>query len=80
MARRATISARARVVTAQPHLWKEREFRVRRAKARNFRVLTSNQDSVLSEVKAVLDLLEFHIKLRKSILDRGDKSLEVVTS
>ncbi|MEE2902943.1 MAG: hypothetical protein VYC39_11465 [Myxococcota bacterium] len=76
VARRVTISARARVVTNQPHLWKEREFRVRRAKARNFRVLTSNQESVLSEVKAVLDLLEFHIKLRKASSTEVIKALE----
>ena len=76
VARRVTISARARVVTTQPHLWKEREFRVRRAKARNFRVLTSNQDSVLSEVKAVLDLLEFHIKLRKASSTEVIKALK----
>jgi len=76
VARRVTISARARIVTTQPHLWKEREFRVRRAKARNFRVLTSNQDSVLSEVKAALDLLEFHIRLRQASSKEVIKALK----
>ena len=66
VARRVTISARARVVTSKPELWKQREFQVRRRKVRNFRLLSSNQESVLSEVEAALDLLQFFIELQKA--------------
>ena len=76
VARRVTITARARVVTTQPELWKEREYRVRRRKARNFRVLTSNQDSVLAEVRAALSLLRFHIELKEATSEQIIEALD----